>query len=85
MYGKYTGHHEAGEEAGDGNEEEEEHGIFSLHKDDSNTSYEDVDEEATPSPVNFHAGKKMQWSVHFSRQHFSHDHVHCFVLDSPLP
>ena len=49
-----------------------------------NSSYEDVEEEATPTPVDFGAGEKMEFAVHFHNKKFNMDHIRVFVLDSPI-
>jgi hypothetical protein len=49
-----------------------------------NTSYEDMEEEATPSPVNVGAGEKMELFVHFHNSCFGPGHIHYFLLDSQM-
>jgi hypothetical protein len=49
-----------------------------------NTSYKATEDEATPSPVNFDAGEKMELLVHFHSSCLGPDHIPYFVLDSPL-
>lgn len=48
------------------------------------TSYEDVENEATQTPVDFDAGEKLEFAVHFRNKKINAEHTRSFVLDSPI-
>ena len=62
----------------------EDHRFDGISDDYLNMSYEDVDEKAPPTPVNFAACEKMELVVHFLNKRFDQDHIQSFVLDSPI-
>lgn len=68
------------------NMEEEEEGNegFGICNDSMNTSYEDVEEEANPTFVDFGAGDKMELVAHFLNKKFNVEHIRSFALDSPI-
>ena len=56
---------------------------FGVHEEAMNTSYEEVEEEATPTPFDFAAGEKVELAVHFHNKKYIAVHIRSFVLDSP--
>ena len=52
--------------------------------DATNASYEEIEEKESLKHVDFYVGKNMQISVHCSHNHFCHEQVHQYVLDSPI-
>ena len=61
-----------------------------IDKDDAeeddavNTSYEEIEEEASPKVVHFDEGEKICLSMYFRTSQFSAEHVHQIVLESPI-
>ena len=51
---------------------------------EENTSFEDVEDEAAPKPVNFEAGESVHLAVHFHNKQFDAEHIRSFVVDSPI-
>jgi len=49
---------------------------FGTHNESMmNTTYEGVKEEATPTPVDFVAGEKMEFAAHFNNNKFNAEHI----------
>lgn len=59
-------------------EAEEDEGI---NNDLLNTSFKYVEEEATPILVNFDAGEKMEFVIHFLTKRFNQENIQTSVLD----
>ena len=49
-----------------------------------NTSYEEIEEEASPKVVHYNEGEKVPLSMHFRTSQFSAEHVHQIVLESHI-
>jgi hypothetical protein len=64
-------------------EEKEDNEGFNNQNESMNTSYKDVEEEATPTPTDFGACETMEITVHFHNKKINADHIRCFVLESP--
>lgn len=65
-------------EKGKGGEE------FGIGEECMHTSFENFEEEATPTPVDFDAGEMVELAVHFHNKKFYAEHIRSFVLDSPI-
>ena len=75
--GRYTGH-QAAEGGGDIDKDDAE-------EDDAvNTSYEEIEEEASPKVVHFYEGENICLSMYFRTSPFSAEHVCQIVLESPI-
>ena len=57
---------------------------FGVREEATNKPYEKVEEEATPTPVDFDAGEKVELAVHFHIKNYDAEHIRSFVLDSPI-
>ena len=74
--GRYTGHQTV--EGGDDVDDDE-----SVEDDTANTSYEKIQEEASPKHVCFDDGEKIRLSLYFRDSQFSAEYVRQFILQSP--
>ncbi len=74
--GRYTVHQTL--EGGDDVDDEE-----AVEDDTANTSYEEIEEEASAKHVRFDVGEKIRLSLYFKDSQFSAEYVHQFILQSP--
>ena len=49
-----------------------------------NTSFHDIEEEASPKVVHFEEGQTIRLSLFFKSSQYSAEHVHRIVLKSPI-
>jgi hypothetical protein len=75
--GQYTGHRDAEGDDGDDETDEQDNDIV-------NTSFQDIEEEASPKIVDFEGGQRISLSLHFKSTQYNAEHVRQIVLDSPI-
>ena len=74
---QYTGHRDAEGEGGDDNNIVEDN-------DAVNSSFHQIEQEASPKVVHFKEGQTIHLSMFFKTSQFSAEHIHQIVLESPI-
>ena len=74
---QYIGHHDGEGEGGDNDNNEEEDVLI-------NTSFHEIEEEASPKIVHFEEGQSIRLSLYFKSSQYSAEHVCQIVLESPI-
>jgi hypothetical protein len=75
--GQYTGHRDGdGDECDDNNNEDGDDLV--------NSSFHEIEDEASPKIVDFEGGQSIRLSLHFKSSQYNAEHVRQIVLESPI-
>ena len=75
--GQYTGYHDVEGEGGDDDNNVEDDDLV-------NTSFHEIEEEASPKVVHFEEGQTIPLSLFFKSSQYIAEHVRRIVLESPI-
>ena len=75
--GQYTGHRDAeGDDCDDNNTDDDDDLV--------NSSFQEIEDEASPKIVDFEGGQRIRLSLHFKSSHYNAEQVRQIVLESPI-
>jgi hypothetical protein len=75
--GQYTGHRDCEEEGGNDDNNEDDDNLV-------NSSFHEVEDEASPKIVDFESGQSIRLSLHFKSTQYNAEHVRQIILESPI-
>ena len=75
--GQYTGHRDCEEEGGDDDNNEDDDNLV-------NSSFHEVEDEASPKIIEFEGCQSIRLSLHLKSTQYNTEHVRQIILESPI-